>query len=126
MKRTELDRALERDTIEPSSGFTAGVMAQVRLAATEPPPLRFPWGRFALGLASCSALAGAGAALTAEVTTGWTAQATAAWNATENALSPVAVALSPLAVVGPQLGYAALGLVLSLALSRLPRLFIRS
>jgi hypothetical protein len=111
MKGDELERALEQDSIQPSSGFAESLMAKVRLAATEPPPLRFPWGRFGVGLASCAALASAGAALTPEVTTAWTA---------------IANALSPLAPAAPQLVYAILGLALSLAFSRLPRLFIRS
>jgi hypothetical protein len=107
----ELERALAEDSIQPSSGFTASVMAKVRLAATEPPPLRFPWGRFALGLVSCAIFAGAATALTTEAATAWIV---------------VATTLSPLTPAAPQLVYATLGLALSLALSRLPRLFIRS
>jgi hypothetical protein len=118
MSNDELERALAEDSIEPSSGFTARVMARVDLAASEPPPLPFPWGRFAFGLVSCAVLATAGTGLTAEATTAWTAVATA--------LSPLAAALRPLASAASQLGYATLGLVLSFALSRLPRLFIRS
>jgi len=55
----ELDRILaSEDGLEPSSGFASAVMAEVRRQAAEPPPLRFPWVRFALGLSSCVAMAG--------------------------------------------------------------------
>jgi hypothetical protein len=111
MTDDELERALAEDSIEPSSGFAAGVMDAVRLAASEPPPLPFPWSRLALGVASCALLASAGTNLLAEAN--WAGAAAAA-------------TLSPLATVAPQVGYAALGVALSLALSRLPRLFIRS
>jgi hypothetical protein len=50
----ELDRILSSDeTIVASSGFAARVMDAVQDAATAPPPLPFPWGRFAIGLAAC-------------------------------------------------------------------------
>jgi hypothetical protein len=109
--RDELERALAEDSIEPSSGFAAGVMNAVRLAAAEPPPLRFPWGRLALGIAACALLARAGTDLTAEASGAWAA---------------AAATLSPLAAAAPHVGYAALGVALSLAFSRLPRFFIRS
>lgn len=51
------------DTIVPSSGFTGGVMDAVRAAAEAPAPLRFPWGRFALGVAACLVWAAAGIAV---------------------------------------------------------------
>ena len=111
MTHDELDRALAEDSIEPSSGFAASVMDAVRLAAAEPPPLPFPWGRLALGIAACALLASAGTDLLAEANLAWGAAADT---------------LSPLAAAAPQVGYAALGVALSLALSRLPRLFIRS
>ena len=107
----DFDGALANDSIEPSAGFTARVMDAVRLAAAEPPPLPFPWGRLALGAAACVVLAIAGAALLV--------QAEGAWDF-------ATARLSPLALAAPQVGYAALGVALSLALSRLPRLFIRS
>jgi hypothetical protein len=110
MNGDDFERALEQDSIEPSSGFAAGVMNAVRLTAAEPPPLRFPWGRLVLCFAACAVLAGAGSTLTAEASQAWAA----------------ADALLPLAGVAPHVGYAALGVALSLALSRLPRLFIRS
>jgi hypothetical protein len=111
MTDEELERALAEDSLEPSSGFTASVMDAVRLAAAEPPPLPFPWGRLALGIAACGLLASAGTNLLAE----------------GNLVSVTAAdALAPLAAAAPQVGYAALGVALSLALSRLPRLFIRS
>jgi hypothetical protein len=111
MINDDFDRALSQDAIEPSSGFAARVMEAVHLAAAEPPPLRFPWGRLALGVASCAVLAGAGTQLAADAPWMWTAAADS---------------LEPLAAVGPQLGYAALALTLALALSQLPRLFVRS
>lgn len=111
MTHDELERALTEDSIEPSSGFAASVMDAVRLAAAEPPPLPFPWGRLAVGIAACVLLASAGTKLVAEADGAW---------------DMAAATLAPLAVVAPQIGYAALGVALSLALSHLPRLFIRS
>ena len=50
----ELDRILSsEEPLVPSSGFAARVMEAVRDAATAPPPLPFPWGRFAIGVAAC-------------------------------------------------------------------------
>ena len=46
----DLDRILaSEDPLVPSRGFTARVMEAVDAAATEPPPLPFPWARFAIG-----------------------------------------------------------------------------
>ncbi len=110
MSRDDLDRALRNDPLEPSSGFALRVMDAVR-AEAEAPPLAFPWGRLALGVASC-VLVSASATLLAP-------QAAAAWDGFRPALAP-------LAAIAPQLGRAAAGLALSLALSQLPRLFVRS
>ena len=50
----DLDRALtDDDPLVPSSGFAARVMDSVQDAETEPPPLAFPWRRFAIGLVAC-------------------------------------------------------------------------
>lgn len=52
----ELDRMLAADDqLVPSRGFTARVMEAVDTAATEPPPLPFPWARFAIGVGACLA-----------------------------------------------------------------------
>ena len=49
--RELVDRALSREEpIEPSLGFRTRVMRQVRAEASLP-PLRFPWWRFAGGVA---------------------------------------------------------------------------
>ena len=57
----DLDRILSReDAPVPSRDFVAQVMAAVRQAAEEPPPLRFPWRRFALGIVACIVWALAG------------------------------------------------------------------
>ena len=54
----ELDRILlSEEPLVPSSGFTARVMEGVRDAATAPPPLPFPWGRFYAGISACLVLA---------------------------------------------------------------------
>jgi hypothetical protein len=94
------------DELQPSAGFAECVMATVRRQAAEP-PLRFPWARFCLGLAACGLLSAAGASL----------------------LSRAAPAALMIAAAGTghvsELGYASLGLLLSLAASRLPRAFIR-
>lgn len=48
---------LDRDSIVPSSGFTASVMDALRREAQTPPPIPFPWKRAALGLAASAAVA---------------------------------------------------------------------
>lgn len=51
MDRDDLDRILAGESrIEPSPGFVPSVMRAVRRAATEPPPLTFPWLRALPGL----------------------------------------------------------------------------
>lgn len=50
----DLDRVLvSEEPLAPSSGFAARVMEEVEEAAAAPPPLPFPWGPFALGVAAC-------------------------------------------------------------------------
>jgi len=57
----DVDRLMtEDDTIVPSSGFASAVMDAVQAAVDDPPPLRFPWGRFTLGVAGCLVWAVAG------------------------------------------------------------------
>ena len=52
-ERDDLDRLLAGDDmVIPSARFAADVMAAVERAANEP-PLPFPWGRFAIGVAGC-------------------------------------------------------------------------
>jgi hypothetical protein len=107
----DLDRILASDdSIEPSSGFASGVMDAVRRQAAEPPPIPFPWARFALGLAACVALAATGAVLLVRA---------------EPVLLAVAATFSPLTTAGPELVYAAIAVIGSLALARLPRAFSR-
>ena len=44
--RDDLDRILsDQDEIEPSSGFVSSVMHAVRVEATAPQPIPFPWVR---------------------------------------------------------------------------------
>ena len=58
MTPEELDRILSSDDRpEPSSGFARNVMASVRREAEEPAPLRFPWWRFAAGVAASGGMA---------------------------------------------------------------------
>jgi hypothetical protein len=55
----DLDRIFSADeSIVPSSGFARSVMDAVGSAAEEPPPLPFPWIRFAAGLLACLVWAG--------------------------------------------------------------------
>ena len=64
----ELDRILASDdSLTPSAGFTARVMTAVQSAAVEEPPLPFPWGRFAFGIAACVAAAASSAWFLASV-----------------------------------------------------------
>ncbi len=104
----EIDRILaSEDVLEPSSGFASSVLDAVRREAAEPPPLPFPWLRFALGLGACVLLASSGTALALRLA--------------------VAVGTMPLVrqftAVAPELGYAALAVLASLLIARLPRVF---
>ncbi|HVO09122.1 MAG TPA: hypothetical protein VMX54_00090 [Vicinamibacteria bacterium] len=102
----ELERILSSpDDLAPSAGFTEAVLSATR--RDETPPLRFPWARFAVGVAACLVLAVAVSALLAQA----------------GASVIRAAGLGPLATAMPDLGYAALTVVASLALARLPRLF---
>jgi hypothetical protein len=105
MTPDDLDRILSsEDFLEPSSGFGSNVMDAVRRQAAEPPPLRFPWGRFATGLAACGVMAGAGTVLLLR----------------GEPTFPVLAA--PLVALLPKLGYAAAALLVSLGLGALPRM----
>ena len=54
---SDLDRILSGDSvIEPSAGFAARVMGQVRQEATAPPAIEFPWRRFLPGAITCAAV----------------------------------------------------------------------
>lgn len=106
--KDELDRILSStDLVEPSSGFTNAVMDGVRERAAEAHTLPFPWGRFAAGLAACGLLAASTTVLLLRV---------------ESSLAPI---VAPLAAAAPELGYAALALLVSLITARLPRAFAR-
>jgi hypothetical protein len=110
-----LDRILSQDdSLEPSSGFGASVMAAVRRQADEPPPIPFPWIRFAVGLVACVALGAAGARLLERIEP-----------APFPALSALSASLAPLASALPIFGWAAAAVVLTIAVSRLPRLLTR-
>lgn len=64
MTPEELDRILSSETApEPSAGFATNVMKSVRREAEEPAALRFPWGRFAAGIAASGAMAVCGTVL---------------------------------------------------------------
>lgn len=96
MDDNDLDRILLlEEPLTPSSGFAAAVMESVREAAAEPPPLAFPWARFAAGAIACVA----GAAIVAGAD--WAAMG-------ETGAS--------------ELGYAAAAALASLVVVRLPRL----
>ena len=111
MTPDDLERILSsEDLLEPSAGFAMKVMESVRGQAAEPPPLPFPWFRFAVGLAGCSVMAGAGTVLLQRF---------------ETTLVAMAAPLAPLVGVAPELGYATAALLLSLGLVFLPRLIAR-
>lgn len=100
----DLDRMLSSDeTLTPSSGFATRVMEAVHDAAVEPPPLPFPWWRFAAGLCACIVSAAAGAVLLNRV-----------------GLSVVSVELAP---VASELAYATAAAVGSVTAVRLRRTF---
>jgi len=106
MTPERLERILAaEDPIEPSSSFGRNVMAAVRREAAEPAPLPFPWPRFMVGLAACVVMAAAAATVLLRI----------------DVLLPDVV--TAFAGAWPTLGYAALALIGSLALTRLPRVF---
>jgi hypothetical protein len=105
----QLDQILSSDDVlTPSSGFAAGVMEAVREAASEPPPLPFPWRRFAAGLLGCSI---------------WSASAIALMERVD--WSILGQPAAQLGAVAPELGYAAAVLGLSLGVLRAQRTFAR-
>jgi hypothetical protein len=107
----ELDRILAgEEALEPSSGFVSSVMETVRREVEEPPPLPFPWARFAAGLLACTAAAAAATLLAPRF---------------EPALAAIVAPMAPLLALGPELGYAALALLVGLGTARLPRLLAR-
>src|SRR6516164_3983989 len=64
MTPDELDRILSsEDSLTPSSGFTANVLAAVHMPPAQPLRRPFPWLRFVTGLAASGLMAGAGAIL---------------------------------------------------------------
>jgi hypothetical protein len=110
MTTDDLERILSlEDSLEPSSGFALNVMDAVRRGAADPLPMRFPWFRFAAGLAGCSMMAGAGTVLLlrSETTTAMMSS------------------LAPLAGLAPEVGYATAALLVSLGIVSLPRLLGR-
>ncbi|HWB87079.1 MAG TPA: hypothetical protein VG675_23250 [Bryobacteraceae bacterium] len=111
MKPDDIDRILSTDDLlEPSSNFTAGVMAAISQPA-EPPPLRFPWFRFLAGVFALLVMAVAGAVLLLH---------------SAPALKPVIAPLAPLTALAPEFGYAIAVMLLSLALVAIPRILARS
>lgn len=103
----EIDRLLSsEERLEPSSGFAAAAMAAVREAATEPPPLPFPWGRLVSGLVVCCGLTLSGAALAMSA---------------DLSAATLPVPLPQLATVAPELGLAGATILASFGLLRLLR-----
>lgn len=102
----DLDRLLaDGDSIEPSTGFAAGVMEALR---QERPPIPFPWRRLAAGLAAAVALAATGAVLLSRAHLPWT-------------YLPLGIPVLSRAL--PTLVMAALAALLGRGISRLPRAF---
>jgi hypothetical protein len=111
MTPDELERILSaEDGLEPSSGFAAGVLAAVRRPGAATPPLRFPWLRFAAGVAASGVMAVAGTVLLLR---------------SGPALATVTAPLAPLAAAAPVFGYATAAVVLSLGLASVPWLLAR-
>jgi hypothetical protein len=99
----DLDRILvSEDPLAPSSGFAARVMEAVEESATIPLPLPFPWGPFALGVAACVLGVASGV-----------------WLLSALDLSPLRAVLAD---AWPEVGYAALVVLGTLAMLHAPRL----
>ena len=108
MMPDELDEILRSDeTIEPSPGFMGAVMGAVYQESTEPPPLRFPWSRFGIGVAACAVMTGSAGAL---------------WSRVEVSAPRALLHLASLNSVLPQLAYATATILITLVLLSLPRL----
>ena len=91
----DLDRILAADDpLVAPAGFTNRVMTAVRTVANEEPPLPFPWGRFALGLAACVAAAASSAWFLSSVGAGAVAQELARVPGASEALVVAAVSVS--------------------------------
>lgn len=101
----ELDRILvSEEPLVPSSRFAERVMDAVHDAAAAPPPLPFPWRRFALGLAASVVGIASGAMLV-----------------TQPGVGVPPEVLSPLLAAWTELEYSALATVGTLAALRLQR-----
>lgn len=106
MTTEEIDRILASEALlEPSAGFASAVLEGVRQQAADP-PLPFPWGRFLGGVAACTIAAASGTVLLVRHT------------------AVILDAFGPLAGAAPELGWAALGLVVAFGATRLPK-FVR-
>jgi hypothetical protein len=104
----DLDRVLlTEEPLAPSSGFAAAVMDSVHAAAAAPPPLPFPWARFAAGVIACGVWAAAGAVLIATIDF--------------SALAIVSETAEPLRAAAPEIGYAAAAAVACFTLLGLQR-----
>jgi hypothetical protein len=104
----ELDEILKSDvTIEPSPRFVSAVMRAIYRESAELPPLRFPWSRFAIGVAACALMTGSAGAL---------------WSRVELSAPRVLIHLTSLNSVLPQLAYASAIVLITLVLLSLPRL----
>jgi hypothetical protein len=114
----DLDRTLDRmllseEPLAPSSGFAAAVMDSVREAAMEPPPLPFPWARFAIGAIACGVSAAAGTTLI--VGTDWSALLRT------REIAEIAEIAKSLPIAAPDIGYAAAAVLGTVALLLLQR-----
>jgi hypothetical protein len=99
----DLDRLLSSDDpVQPSARFVTSVMEAIGDVATEPPPLPFPWGRFAAGLLACATWAACGV-----------------WLVDLDTLPLFSNSVAVLASVGNELGYASAAIVASLLAVRL-------
>jgi hypothetical protein len=104
----ELDQILRSDEIiEPSPGFVSAVMRAVYRESTGLPPLRFPWSRFAIGVAACVLMTGSAGIL---------------WSRVEISPPRVLIHLASLNSILPQLAYATATILITLVLLALPRL----
>jgi hypothetical protein len=104
----DLDRILRsEEPLEASSGFAAAVMDRVHAVSTEPPPLPFPWTRFAAGAIACGVWAAAGAVLYATIDL--------------STLSLASDAAASLRTAAPELGYVAAAILGTFTLLRFYR-----
>jgi hypothetical protein len=106
MTTDDLDRILAGEApLQPSSGFTAAVMDQVRELASAPPPVPFPWRAFLLRLIFLAASAAVciWMVATSPLASAWQGALARALHALEDTRVQMTLSVASLALAGTYL-----------------------